>query len=411
MTNGSGPLKVLMLASSYPRNREDTASIFLRYLAESLSKRGIRVHVLAPADQKGGACAEGNIIVHRFRYFPARWQKLAYGSGILPNLRRRPWLWAQVPLFLLAMIFSMLRAVRKERPDLIHAHWILPQGMIALLAKWLFKISVISTAHGGDAFAFRCSLPARLKTFVVRKSDAWTSNTQATAAAVGSADSIPKAHIIPMGVDVDAFARSNGVYLRRELPSDELLVLFVGRLVEKKGVGDLLRACSLLPPDLRDRTTLWIVGDGEQRPQLRQYAEDLAIGGKVRFWGQISHRLLADYYAAADLFVAPSVEAAWGDTEGQGAVLIEAFAARLCVLATQVGGIGEVVNDGLTGVLVEPRNPRQIAAAMENLLTDKELRRKLADNAFATVKERYDWQKIAQDLQELYLKVARPPDR
>lgn len=395
------PLKVLMLASSYPRSKEDSASIFLRHLAESLSQRGIKVHVLIPADNEWGTRAEGDIIVHRFRYFPKRLQKLAYGSGILPNLSQNRWLWTEVPFFLAAMTFSLLRLISKQRPDLIHAHWVLPQGLIAVLAKLLYKLPVITTAHGGDAFALRAGLMRKLKRLVLRRGDAWTANTHATARAFAAEGAAQQPYIIPMGVDVEYFGKGCRSTLRSELPGEELLVLFVGRLVEKKGVDDLLAAFSLLSAELRARTTLWVVGEGESHGNLRQCAEGLGIIGKVRFWGHITNYRLPDFYAAADLFVVPSIEATSGDTEGQGVVLLEAFAARLCVLATSTGGIPEVVDNGYTGILVEPRNPQQLSVAMEKLLRDRQLREKLANNAFARVKN-YDWEKIAEELEGVY---------
>jgi glycosyltransferase involved in cell wall biosynthesis len=400
------PLKVLILTSSYPRNERDIASVFLRYLAERVSHRGVQVHVLTPADKKGEKKVENSVTVHRFQYLPGRLQQLAYGSGILPNLHRRPWLWIQVPFFLASMIYSLLRLIRKEQPDLIHAHWILPQGLVAVLAKYLYQIPVITTAHGTDAFAFQNKLTNWFKRFVVTKSDAWTANTRATSdAIVKSASSLPKPRVIPMGVDAELFSSGNPTSLRQELHENELLVLFVGRLIESKGCHDLLNGFSLLPPDLRARTKLWVIGDGEYRLQLQQYAETAGISDNVRFWEFISNDRLPDFYATADLFVAPSIEAASGGSEGQGVVLLEAFASRVCVLASRVGGIGEVVTDGVTGVLVEPGNPRRLATAMEKLLCDALLRTRLAENAFNEVKSQYDWEKIAQQFEELYCQM------
>src|SRR5262245_209988 len=120
-------IKVLFLTSSYPRSSEDTASVFLRYLADQLARVGLEIHVLAPADGKGATTIEGQIKVHRFQYFPAHLQALAYGSGIMPNLQRLPWLWLQVPFFVGAMTRAALRTIRNERIQLLHAHWILPQ--------------------------------------------------------------------------------------------------------------------------------------------------------------------------------------------------------------------------------------------------------------------------------------------
>jgi glycosyltransferase involved in cell wall biosynthesis len=400
-------LKICLLTSSYPRSSEDTASVFLRHLADKLADRGIDVHVLAPADGEGGTTIEKNVTVHRFQYLPVSLQKLAYGSGILPNLRRQPLLWTQVPFFLVSMTWSLLRLIRRERPDLIHAHWILPQGLVAVLAKYLCAIPVITTAHGTDAFALQNKLVRRLKRFVVGESDAWTANSRATLDAIGPPSGLPTPQIIPMGVDADFFSRGNPDSLRRELSENELLVLFVGRLIENKGCRDLLHAVSLLPESTRAKTTLWIVGDGYDRASLQQSANALRISHKVRFWGSVRNDLLPNFYAAADLFIAPSVQTASGEAEGQNVALLEAAAARACVLATRIGGIGEFVKDGITGVLVEPGNPRELAAAMEKLLLDAPLRSRLAESASLDVKSRYDWRQIAAQFEQLYRQVVK----
>ena len=401
----SHPIKVLMLASSYPRRRDDTASVFLRYLAENLHTRGVAVYMLAPADQEAGTTSENGVIVERFRYLPRSWQKLAYGSGILPNLKRNPLLWLQVPFFIVSMTFSLLKLLRKVRPQLLHAHWVIPQGFIALLAKRLYRIPTVITAHGGDAFALKSGLLEAMKRSCLRHSDAWTSNTRGTSNALVGDGSLPPPYIIPMGVNVQHFASGNRQRLRQEIPADSYVVLFVGRLVEKKGVDDLIKAYLLLPIDLRLKTKLWIVGSGEQQKMVQTLASQLGTADGIKFWGKIANDRLPDFYAAADLFVGPSVVAESGDTEGQGVVFLEAFAARLCVLATRTGGIAEVVEDGRTGILVEPRNPNQLAADMEKLLADPQMRASLATNAHDRAKKHYDWARVAMEFEALYRRV------
>jgi len=396
------PLKVILLASSYPRSADDTASVFLRYLAECLYKRGLEVHVLAPADRESGSETEKGVAVHRFRYFPRTWQRLAYGSGILPNLKRNPLLWGQVPFFLASMTYSLLRLMREIQPDILHAHWLIPQGTIAVLIKFFRKIPVITTVHGGDVFALRGTLLGKVKRFALRRSDAWTSNTRASSDAVGDGASVPRPQIIPMGVDIERFASGNRNRLREGLGPDENVVLFVGRLVEKKGVDDLIQAFSLLPTSMQAKTRLWIVGSGEQETALRAQGAHLRISEKITLWGKISNNELPDFYAAADLFVGPSVMATSGDTEGQGVVFLEAFAARLCVLATRIGGISEVVESGKTGLLVEPRNPEMLANNIAKLLNNTNLRARLASNAFEKVVAEYDWNNIAGSFEEVY---------
>ncbi len=361
------------------------------------SGHGIRV--LVPAEAEGGVRLEGNVRVHRFRYLPAQWQKLAYGSGIMPNLRRAPWLWAEVPFFSAAMTAALLRLVRRERPDVVHAHWLLPQGLVALPAKYFFGIPVVTSAHGTDAFALDGPLPRRLKRLVVSKSDAWTSNTTATSAAVGEDAFYSPPPIIPMGVDFDRFSPGDGRGLRRGLGEDSLVLLFVGRLVAEKGCHELLRAYAMMSPAVRARTHLWFVGDGDQRTALERRAADLPEAARVRFWGAVDHGRLPDFYAAADLVAVPSL-----NIEGQSVVLLEAFAAARCVIAARTGGIAQVVEDNRTGRLVEAGDPEQLARGIEALLSDQAFRLELAQNARASVQD-YSWDKIAARFEELYRQI------
>ena len=400
------PLKVLFLTSSYPRSGDDTASVFLRYLAEHLADEGLDVHVLAPADGKGETIIEAKVTVHRFQYFPTGLQKLAYGSGILPNLKRTPRLWLHVPLFVMAMAVKMCRLLATRRIDVIHAHWLLPQGLVGLMGACLFGVPLVVSAHGSDAFALRGRFLDRLKGWIIRRSDRWTANTAATAAAVARGVKLPEPRIIPMGVDVAFFSRGDRTALRQAIPDREHVVLFVGRLVENKGCRDLIEALSLLPGETRSRARLWIVGNGDERPGLKRAARDFGVDARTEFFGAVEHRRLADFYAAADLVVVPSKVGSGGEAEGQNIVVLEAFAARACVLATRLGGIPSMVRDQMTGALVEPGNPRALSEALELLLNDADLRRRLSASAFADV-ARYDWLRVAGEFCDLYEEAAK----
>ncbi len=403
--NSDHSLRVLFLASSYPRSADDTASVFLRYLAEHLAEDGIDVHVLAPADGKGESVVESKITVHRFQYFPAALQKLAYDSGMLPNLKRSPWLWIQVPGFLLAMTISLLRLLARQRFDVIHAHWILPQGLVGLVGSWLFSVPLVTSTHGTDAFALSGRLAKSFNRLILSHSAAWTANTESTAAAVTYSD-LSQARIIPMGVDLQLFSSGRSAALRGNLPQEENLLLFVGRLIENKGCDDLLRAFILLPEDIRTRTTLWIVGDGDRRKQLELAAKDLGIGEKVQFFSVVNHRKLPDFYAAADLVVIPSKVGSSGESEGQNVVVLEAFAARACVITTSIGGITSMVRNHESGVLVEPGNPKALAVGIEQLLNDSSLRKNLSTKAFAEVNAGYSWTNVARKFAELYEEIT-----
>jgi glycosyltransferase involved in cell wall biosynthesis len=125
----------------------------------------------------------------------------------------------------------------------------------------------------------------------------------------------------------------------------------------------------------------------------------------------VSQENLPDIFAAADVVVVPSKLGSAGETEGQGVVVLEAFAARACVLATRFGGIPSMVRDDDTGLLVEPENPQALADAIQRLLNQPELRRRLADNAFAEVRDHYSWIKIAGEFAQLYREVLASRQR
>jgi len=395
------PIKVLWLTSSYPRGKDDSASVFLRYLAEALAKQHINIQILAPDHPEVEATPDTiGIVLRRFCYFsPRKLQKLAYGSGILPNLRVQPWLLLQVPFFILSMFISTAWIILRNRPSLIHAHWIIPQGAVAVLLGKLLRIPVVVTAHGGDAFALRGNLLGTIKRWTIKNCTAWTSNTQATAAAVGPG--LPKPHIIPMGIDYTQFASGNPLVVRSASESRKHVLLFVGRLVEKKGVADLLQAFALLSETLQDETELWIIGDGVERDRLQALTTDLRIDSKVIFFGKLPNNSLPDYYAAADVFIAPSITDSSGDTEGQGVILLEAMASRVPVITTNAGGIGCVITHGETGMLVNPGKPIEIAAAIEKLLNDKNLRETLSIKACKAAQD-YDWLTISSKFVNLY---------
>ncbi len=391
-------MKVLWLVSSYPRWPGDSASIFLHHLAKALEKEGIEIHIVLPDHLKIDHTGS-SITLHPFRYFiPRKSQELAYGSGILPNLRSKPRLYTQIPPFLAGMWIKTQYLCRALEPDLIHAHWILPQGTIATLAGKMYNIPVLVTAHGGDAFAFQNGWLQRLKQWTLLNADAWTTNARATAKATGSTIS---PEVIPMGVNFDQFSKAAPGSLL-DAKNNDRIVLFVGRLVEKKGVSDLISAFSKLSS--LSRLQLWIVGEGEQRRKLENLTTSLGIEKRVHFWGRIPNVSLPSYYAAADLFVAPSVVDPMGDTEGQGVVFLEAMASGTAVIATHVGGIGEVIENRINGLLVSPNNPDELYRSMEQLLSDDTLRSQLARQGQETAKA-YHWTTIAQRFFTLYKRL------
>lgn len=395
---------ILWLTSSYPRYKTDSASIFLRYLAETIDSQKYAIHILSPDDQSiDHSSPSSHVSLHHFKYFKPRClQKLAYGSGILPNLKASPLLFIQVPFFLLSQFISAFSLVKRLNPVLIHAHWVFPQGTIASLIGKLTNTPVIITAHGGDAFALQGSILAKIKRWSLKNCTAWTSNTKATANAFWGDLSLPT--IIPMGIDYQLFSSGKAHALRAELPKETLLLLFVGRLVKKKGVDDLLTAFASFSTAQKKRTQLWIIGDGSEKKALEQRCQSLGLNTQVTFLGKLPNEQLPNYYAAADIFIAPSITDSSGDTEGQGVMLVEAMASATAIISTDTGGIREVIKQGYTGILVAPQAPLELKSAMLQLIEDSQLRKKLAEQGQATA-HHYAWSRVSHRFQALYSQV------
>lgn len=395
---------IVWIVSSYPRFESDSASIFLRYLAETIDNTIYDIHIISPDDQYADNTLHSKgIFLHYFKYFmPRRLQQLAYGSGILPNLKSNPLLFIQVPFFLLSQFVTCYRLVNKLKPSLVHAHWVFPQGTIASIVGKLCNTPVIITAHGGDAFALKGTILARIKHWSLKNCTSWTSNTTATADAFWG--DVAQPNIIPMGINYQKFSTGNGQLLRSEMAKKCTILLFVGRLVEKKGVKDLLNAYSLLDNKQRQQTHLWIIGDGAERKSLEKLSELLQLSNKVTFWGKLPNEQLPDYYAAADIFIAPSITDSAGDTEGQGITLVEAMASASAIISTDTGGISEVIEHNATGILVPPQSPVELKSAITKLIDDKKLRERMTKKAKYAA-QHYAWSQVGRRFQALYEQV------
>lgn len=393
------------MASTFPRWTDDTVPEFVYRLSAGLAGRGHEIHVLAPHDA-GAARHEvvDGLRVHRFVYAPVPMEKLCYDGGILENLRRHPMRWSLVAPFMSAQFVAMLRLVRRYQIEAIHAHWLLPQGLLATFARPVVNCPVIVSAHGGDVFAMRAGVRRRLLTMAARRADICTANSNAMRSELARLTGVD-ATVIPMGVDPSKFHPADWSRDEQPQPSSPL-ILFVGRLVEKKGVRHLIQAM----PAVRSvvgGARLQIVGDGPERESLEALTQELDLAGCVDFVGPVPNAELPAYYGRADLFVAPSVVSRDGDTEGLGVVLLEAAASGLAIVASRIGGIPDIVEHEKTGLLVEPGEPAAIASAVTRLLSSQSLRQSLANNARRVVMERFSWQGVVDRFDDVFSSLPR----
>jgi len=316
----TGVPKVLVLTSTFPRWENDSEPAFVFELCRRLTSR-FDITVLSPRtpDSKKQEFM-GGLRVIRFPYFFQRWEKLAmHGGGILNRLKTNPLNYLLIPFFMLGQLFAVIRLLRRERFDLIHAHWLILQGFIAVLSLMLSRrrIPLLCTSHGGDIFALRGGMLERIKTWVMDKSQALTVVSHAI-----------KNKVVEMGINPDRIqVISMGVDLKYLFTPDHQMtrsrreLLFVGRLVPGKGIEVLFEAMFRIvdkEPDIR----LLLAGAGPLEGQLHTMAKEKNISENVDFLGMVQQSLLPDLYRRAALAVFPFEMINSGGQEGFGLVVV-----------------------------------------------------------------------------------------
>lgn len=364
--------RILFLASSAPRFAGDATAPFILNMARDLCELGWQVEILAPhaAGLKKKEVIDG-VTIRRFQYlWPAAGQTLCYGGGAAVNLKRNRLNLLAVPWLVLAQFCSALVRVLLWRPALIHSHWVIPQGVVGQMLCALGPKHVVSV-HGADVYGFRGRVALALKRWALDRCDHVIANSSSTRAEVEALCTPRALSVIPTGTtpfpDLVRDARRRAAFAD---PATRI-ILFVGRLIEAKGVRYLLEA---MPAILAQRQVkLLVVGEGPERAALESLVGQLALQESCIFIGAVPHARIHEYFALADVFVGPSITIPGEWTEAQGNTFVEALFARVPVVASRIGGIPDAIIHERTGLLVDERAPEQIAAAVLRLLSDEDL--------------------------------------
>jgi glycosyltransferase involved in cell wall biosynthesis len=401
------PLKILVLTSSYPTREGTHEGGFVADLVRRLPERGVLPVVLAPHFPGGRfkECRDG-VLIFRFPYFfPLRFERLAYGAGFLFNIRRDFFAFVGILPFCLMEFLWTLMILFRERVDLIHSHWLIPQGLAGAFIHRITGIPHVVSVHGSDLALIRKSmLLTRICSFIIRQSDAVTVNSRYTRQQLVTLvpGSEQKIRIIPMGVDLESFYQHTTVTEMNRL-RPERIILNVGRLIELKGTRFLIEAMPLVVRAVPG-AMLVIIGTGPEEEYLVKRVRELCLDDHVQFLGTIRHDELAPYYQDADVFVLSSITIA-GTTEGLGVVLLEAMASGCPVIGTDTGGIPDIIIDGENGFLVPEQRPDIIAERIVRIVADTELQEKFRRNGLKRVRDSFSWERISDDFSRVFDQV------
>ncbi len=339
----------------------------------ALANRGHEVHLLSI--QKGGDALDERVQVH---YLP-----VAAPVGYYLNIR------------------TVKRLLISIKPDILHVHYASGYGTLARLVG--FEPTLLSV-WGSDVFDFPYQnkvneriLRKNLKAATQIASTSWVMKQQ-TEKFVHPRLPI---EVTPFGVNINKFKKMD-----IDKDSNKIVIGMVKRLEEKYGPRYLIQGTAILLDRLKDSghydvlnaIRLLIVGDGSQFSEMKELVKKLNLSSITRFTGAIPHDEVPKYLNQMDIFCAPSTL----ESESFGVAVVEASACELPVIVTNVGGLPEVVKDGETGYIVDPKNPEQIADKVYELVLDPNKRAKFGQQGRAFVKAHYDWDQNVSQVEQVY---------
>lgn len=395
------PMRILMVTTSYPLFPGDGTAPFIESIATGVAARGHEVDVLLPEHPRlrPRELERGRVRLAPFAYAPtpafAVW---GYAQSLRADVGFKWRTLAVAPFAALATRRAVTRRLRETPYDVVHAHWAIPSG--ALVAGPSGSRPFVVSLHGSDVFVAERSAAigaaARRAFRAAGAVTACSSDLARRAIALGApADRVA---VIPYGVDTSWFApRPADAAMRERLGAKEgdVLVVAVGRLVEKKGFGHLVEAATSLRG-----VRVAIVGDGDLARELSERVR--ASGAPVTLAGRFSREETRDALAAADVVAVPSVVDSKGNVDGLPNVLLEGMASGRAVVASRVAGIPDVIEHGVHGLLVPPGDRRALREALRALADDHGARERLGRAARERAERDLTWPHLSAAMERAY---------
>jgi glycosyltransferase involved in cell wall biosynthesis len=403
------PLRIVCPTYWYPQHATDTQATYVHDINRHLVRRGHSVTVVTPGDRSlpRADTFDGVRIVRFPMELPP---DLTYGRVAQSQVS---WLgkFARVAVmahYLEAQHRAILAEARENGADIVHAHWAIPTGPAAVMAARKLRVPSVITMHGGDVYVNPeqgYDFPTR---WYVRPALRWTLRH---AGALTAITEDCRQHALRAGAPAEHIRLVfNGTDLRRFSPADQAnnrehdrfgpnMIFACRQLFPRKGIRFLLEAGAQLKPQYPDLKIV-VAGDGFERPALVRLAEELGISEDVVFLGWVPNAELPPYYRAAAVSVIPSLE------EGFGIPAAEAMGCEVAVVASDAGGLPEVVENDVTGIVVPRGDSAALARAIGSLLADPQRRRQMGQAGRARALRLFDWDRSAEQFEGLYSEVA-----
>jgi len=398
-------MKVLYVVTAYPRSETDVITPWLVETINLLRNDGVDVRVFTSSYRGLSDQTIFGTPVTRFRYFFKRWEVLTHDETAVDRVKKGLHFKLLAVLYLVFGSLAAWRLCRKEEFDVIHVHWPLPHFLFGRAATLARRAPIVISFHGAELMVVKHGMKF-MRPFLhwaISKADAVTANSTHTVKAIQEIFDRPVT-IVPFGTAAGEYSESH-----RRAETTEKQILFVGRLVERKGVPFLVEAVETLSREMPIR--LNIVGTGPDEPALKELVRRRGLERIVTFHGRVSPESLFRQYQDCDVFVLPAVIDSKGDTEGLGVVIIEAMSYRRPVVASGVGGIADLVIHEKTGLQAQPADSRALADAIRRVLTDTELAHRLGDAGYEHVRRNYSWPAIIARLEGIYRQLLAPAAR
>jgi glycosyltransferase involved in cell wall biosynthesis len=392
-----------MVTTSYPRFPGDSVGTFMEPIAKGVAARGHEVHIVAPwhplVTRKP---IEDDVRFHFYKYAPLRSLNVfGYAAAMKADVSLKSAAFLAAPLAIAAGWRAARKVARRHRATIMHGHWVIPGGVTAAAAAP--DVPLVISLHGSDVYvAERLRAAGMAASAAFRRAGfvtACSADLASRAVALGADSS--RLAVVPYGVDPTRFRpdRAASTRVRRELqvPADVPLVAAAGRLVRKKGFEYLIEAFVQVPHGV-----LALAGGGTLEHELRARAASAGLGDRIRFLGDRSQDDVAALFAAADLIATPSVRDASGNVDGLPNAVMEALASGTALVTTTAGGIGSVVEDERTALVVPEGDASRLAAAINRGLADPALRERVGTAARELMKTRFGWGRTAEQFESAY---------